>query len=94
MRLPFVAAPLWWVGARCRTEQVELDVFFTRERAAEAKTVCAQCPVRERCLTEHLEEPFGTWGGHPLDERSRIQSMMDRGATVVEASRAIRRPNG
>lgn len=94
MKWPFVAAPGWWVGARCRAERVALDVFFTRERAAEAVAVCSACLVRDRCLSQHLTEPFGVWGGHPPDERRRIESLMDSGANLVEASRAIRRPHG
>lgn len=94
MRLPFVAAPGWWVGARCRTERVSLEVFFIRERAPEALAVCAECLVRDRCLTEHLEEPFGVWGGATADERRRIGAEMDRGTSMRDAARMIRRPNG
>jgi len=94
VRLPFVAPPGWWVGARCRVERIDLALFFTREKATEAQAVCAECPVRVRCLTDHLEEPFGVWGGHPADERRRIEAEMDRGTSLVEASRAIRRPHG
>lgn len=94
MRLPFVAAPGWWVGARCRLERHPIEMFFVRERAHEARAVCAECLVRERCLTEHLEEPFGTWGGHPPDERRRIVAEMDVGTSMSDASRAIRRTHG
>lgn len=89
MRLPFVAAPGWWVGASCRTRRIPLQVFFDRERVDEARTVCADCLVRLRCLTEHLDEPFGVWGGHDRTERSRILSATDRGTTIADASRDI-----
>lgn len=96
MRLPFVAAPLWWVGARCRIERVPISTFYSREKTREARGVCRDCPVRYRCLTEHLDEQFGVWGGHSKDERSRIRLAVDGGATLEEASRAFdkRRRNG
>lgn len=89
MRLPFVAAPGWWVGARCRTEQIPISVFFSREETSTARRVCAECPVRQRCLEEHLDEPFGVWGGRARDERNRIRSAMDRGATLESAAQQI-----
>lgn len=89
MRLPFVAAPGWWAGAKCRLERIEVAHFFTREESQEARKVCADCLVRYRCLTEHLDEPFGVWGGHTRDERNKVQSAMDRGTTLKDASRAI-----
>ena len=96
MRLPFVAAPLWWVGARCRTQRIPISTFFSREQTSEARRICRDCPVRYRCLTEHLDEQFGVWGGHSRDERSRIRLSLDEGATLVDASRAFddKRRNG
>ncbi|WP_395772585.1 WhiB family transcriptional regulator [Arenimonas sp.] len=89
MRLPFVAAPPWWVGARCRSEEIPLSLFFSRDEVGEARRVCADCLVRIRCLTEHLDEPFGVWGGHARDDRARIRSEMDLGATIESASLKI-----
>lgn len=89
VRFPFVAAPGWWVGAQCRTERLPVAVFFEKERAAEARPVCYRCPVRYRCLTEHLEEDFGLWGGHTRDERARIRAAIDRGISITDASRYI-----
>lgn len=89
MRLPFVAAPGWWVGAKCRLDSIPLTLFFSRETASEARTVCEDCLVRLRCLTDHLDEPFGVWGGHSRDERARIRSDVDRGATIRGASLKI-----
>ena len=39
--------------------------------AAEARAICAACPVRGQCLAYPVtaDEPFGTWGG--LDPRRR-----------------------
>jgi hypothetical protein len=89
MNLPFVASPGWWVGARCRSEKIPVSLFFSRDEANEARRVCAECLVRVRCLTEHLDEPFGVWGGHARDARARIRSEMDRGATIEEALKVI-----
>lgn len=89
MRLPFVAAPGWWVGARCRTEQIDLALFFTKETVSEARKICSECLVRTRCLTDHLDEPFGVWGGHSKDERARLRSAVDEGANLEAASRAL-----
>jgi len=89
MRLPFVAAPAWWAGAKCRLEKKPLSHFFAKEEASEARRFCRDCPVRTRCLTDHLEEPFGVWGGHSRDERMHIRSEMDRGANLQDVSRMI-----
>jgi len=45
----------------------ELDLWFSA-RPAEvelAKSLCADCPVRELCLSGALsrQEPWGVWGG-------------------------------
>ena len=89
MNFPFVAAPKWWEHAACRREEIPLSLFFTREIAAEAKRVCVRCDARYDCLSAHLEEPFGVWGGHPKDERGRILSLMEAGSSLREASRLI-----
>lgn len=53
--------------------QVGSDVWFPEkgQSTREAKEVCKQCPIRERCLTIALErdERYGVWGG--LSERER-----------------------
>jgi WhiB family redox-sensing transcriptional regulator len=36
---------------------------------AEAKAVCARCPVRDRCLAVGLREEHGIWGGLTVRER-------------------------
>lgn len=97
MRLPFVAAPGWWVGARCRAERIPLERFFLRDEAPAAREICAGCIVRLRCLAEHLDEPYGVWGGHARDERSRIRAALEHGASLADASRIIdekRAPRG
>jgi WhiB family redox-sensing transcriptional regulator len=68
----------WYRSAACRGMATSL--FFPEavlsERArpdpavvAEAKGVCACCPVRERCLAVGVREEHGIWGGLTLGER-------------------------
>ena len=52
------------------------DVFYppSDDEAAEAKTVCATCPVKEPCLEFALQtrEAEGIWGGTTARERRRL----------------------
>ena len=42
-----------------------------RRRAANAKAICATCPVIEQCREYALraQEPYGIWGGMTEEER-------------------------
>ena len=66
----------WRKRSACRG--IDPDVFYpvseAEEDAAEAKAVCAQCPVRESCLEHALanREREGVWGGTTERERRRI----------------------
>lgn len=58
----------WLAMARCATETgAGNDVFFSEELQdiAEAKRICAECPVVAPCLEGAIErrEPWGVWGG-------------------------------
>jgi len=76
----------WQTEAACRG--ADANLFFspthqeTKEekhaREAQAKSVCASCPVREQCLSFALatREPHGIWGG--LNEIERKQVMARR----------------
>jgi WhiB family transcriptional regulator, redox-sensing transcriptional regulator len=78
-----VAAPLgdWAAKAMCRIDNdVDPAIFDTDPlrskknmaiRDAEAKAVCARCPVRAACLAHALfyEEPDSVWGGLNPAER-------------------------
>jgi WhiB family transcriptional regulator, redox-sensing transcriptional regulator len=66
----------WRESAACRF--LETDLFFpigkTGLAVAEiqrAKAVCADCPVRQACLTFALDthQGYGIWGGYDEDER-------------------------
>ncbi|HEX6597167.1 MAG TPA: WhiB family transcriptional regulator [Acidimicrobiales bacterium] len=65
----------WRQEAACRG--LETDIFFplTEEEAAEAKAVCATCPVRDLCLEYALitRQDDGVWGGLTETERRRVR---------------------
>lgn len=82
--------PRWTAGKACRPEDLELFYptgrpgrFGDPNRGAEAKAICARCPIRERCLTEALIEEArggGCWGIRGgLDEDQR-EALMKAGA--------------
>lgn len=45
-----------------------------REREAQAKRICAACPVIEKCREHALraKEPYGVWGGLTEHERAEL----------------------
>jgi len=49
----------------CRLADPELFFAESPTDVEEAKALCLDCPVRERCLAGALErrEPWGVWGG-------------------------------
>jgi WhiB family redox-sensing transcriptional regulator len=76
----FVTATSWRARARCRTEDVDPELFFPVGTSGpallqeqEAKSFCRLCPVRAECLEDALEVPagkdHGIFGGTTADER-------------------------
>jgi WhiB family redox-sensing transcriptional regulator len=69
-------ATTWRKLAACRGLDVEAFYPVTEDEAdaAEAKAVCAVCPVRQACLEHALahREREGIWGGTTERERRRI----------------------
>ncbi|MDA8359888.1 MAG: WhiB family transcriptional regulator [Actinomycetota bacterium] len=71
----------WQASAACRGPQA--SVFFPPShterkeeklaREARAKSICAECHVRQQCLSYaiSIREPHGIWGG--LNEAERKQ---------------------
>ena len=59
------------------------DLFFAESPAdlERAKTLCAACPVRARCLARAIErqEPWGVWGGEIFDQGEIIARKRPRG---------------
>ncbi|HVV08980.1 WhiB family transcriptional regulator [Amycolatopsis sp.] len=69
----------WRHRAACRDEDPEL--FFPvsemgpgARQVAQAKAVCARCPVRAECLTSALDDglDFGIFGGLTGGERRKL----------------------
>jgi WhiB family redox-sensing transcriptional regulator len=64
--------PPWHARAACAGKGP--DVFFPDrgESSAEAKALCATCPVQRQCLDVALSDPSmrGIWGG--VSERGRV----------------------
>lgn len=64
----------WRQKAACRGIDPELFYPVSDEEAGAAKSICAQCPVREPCLEYALaaRERDGVWGGATERERRRL----------------------
>lgn len=87
----------WQDDAACKG--MDSEIFYpnvVEERAddhwqdfVEAKSICANCPVRLNCLNESLEnrEPDGVWGGLTPRERRRSIRKLMRGSRVPGAKR-------
>ncbi len=63
-------------------------------REAQAKAVCATCPVRAECAAHALavREPYGVWGGFSESERLRLLALgwadlADRRSSRVDIAR-------
>jgi len=71
-----MSAPTWRKRAACKG--IDADIFYPATEdesdAAQAKAVCAECPVRQACLEYALahREHEGIWGGSTERERRRI----------------------
>ena len=79
----------WQLDGACR--DADPTTFFhtenergarRRRREANAKAVCAQCPVLQQCRSFALEsrEPFGIWGGLGEGDREAIWAAQDAAA--------------
>lgn len=70
----------WRQRALCPS--VDPDIFFPEqsESAAEAKRICAACPVRPECAEYAIrnDERFGIWGGLSAKERSLLRQATPR----------------
>jgi WhiB family transcriptional regulator, redox-sensing transcriptional regulator len=79
----------WFDDAACR--DVGTDVFFptSEAQAAEAKSICAVCPVREECLEHALETRpgDGVWGGLTPTERHRLIRRRQKAARKAREAR-------
>jgi len=60
--------------AACKGLDPELFYAESGSAVLRAKSVCAQCPTRERCLEWAVKrEEFGVWGGTTARERASLR---------------------
>jgi WhiB family redox-sensing transcriptional regulator len=75
--LDMATATAWMDGARCAQADPEEWFPHPGEHSTAAKAICADCPIRERCLEYARAEeiPYGTWGGLTAAERLPDQGL-------------------
>jgi hypothetical protein len=66
----------WQDDSACRRADPELFFPQLGENAAEAKRICARCPVRSECLSYAMGRPDlqGVWGGLTDEERRDVRA--------------------
>jgi WhiB family transcriptional regulator, redox-sensing transcriptional regulator len=81
----------WSIQALCASTGPEIFFPPTGGLAAEARAICAQCPVRRSCLAYAVAvgEPFGIWGGLDPRERRIHRRRLLRGDTGTTAATGI-----
>jgi WhiB family redox-sensing transcriptional regulator len=75
--------PAWMDDADCANSFPETWFSLASEDVAQAKRVCAECPVRLKCLSFAVEtnQAAGTWGG--LTETERAEMRKNRGTDAA-----------
>lgn len=81
----------WMSRGSCRDRPAAL--FFPSDGVGVelARKICADCPVKARCLEYALENRIdhGVWGGTSERERRRILKRRKETALAAEAERAL-----
>ena len=76
-----IADGAWRLGAACRS--ADPDLFFpvsstgkSLEQVAQAKAICARCPVQRECLAFAMRtrQFHGIWGGLTEQERDQAEA--------------------
>lgn len=82
MRLIHLSRPAWFIGALCRGAGPRQWFPADKKGAADARELCAQCPVITDCLEHALADPTleGIWGGTSEDQRDQIRRRRRRTA--------------
>jgi WhiB family redox-sensing transcriptional regulator len=72
----------------CRVEDPELWFAESPAQLEQAKTFCADCPVRDACLAGAIDrgEPWGVWGGEIFDHGVVIARKRPRGRPRKEVA--------
>ena len=85
-----VSAANWRSAGACLS--ADPDLFFPISSAgpgerqiAQAKVICAGCPVRRECLDFALahDQVYGIWGGTTPDDRQRARRRKRRAAAAA-----------
>ena len=65
----------------CRVDDPDLWFAESPAQLEQAKSLCASCPIRTRCLSAALDraEPWGVWGGEILEQGAIIARKRPRG---------------
>ncbi|MGK5730219.1 WhiB family transcriptional regulator [Streptomyces sp. URMC 124] len=76
----------WEASARCR--EIGPDLFepssYTKQDVAEAKKICARCPVRKPCLADALHREAGL----PQQSRATVRGgLTPRERTALDPKR-------
>lgn len=74
---PLPLAPEWWEQAACAGMDVELFFAEDVDSVAEARVVCAGCPVADVCRRWALARPWldaGIFGGLTAPERRSVRA--------------------
>ena len=77
----------WRQDAACKGANVELFFAVDDDGVAQAKSICAGCPVQQDCLEWALasRQDDGIWGGFTEVERRRIRRRRRTAARVAAA---------
>jgi len=73
-----------FIKANSGCKNADVNLFFSESYAqiAQAKRICANCPIIEQCREFGLNhERYGTWGG--LSENERAQIRREQGISIV-----------
>lgn len=71
----------------CSASDVDPELFWPvskNDPAAEAKTVCARCPVLAECARYGMTQDEGVWGGMTEDERHTLRRQAERHRAELE----------
>jgi WhiB family redox-sensing transcriptional regulator len=86
----------WRESAACRDAETELffpvsSVGPAVAETSRAKAICADCPVRQACLSYALatNQVYGIWGGYDEDERRVLRRRQRRAALAARAAAAV-----
>ena len=93
-RLPVPVTDVWDWQIRGACRGMDSALFFHPEgergparsgREAQAKQICASCPVLAQCRAHALavHEPYGVWGGLSESDRDVIVRRQDRPLRVL-----------